>query len=265
MRALERHRAHRIGAYRVVKSLRLLIGAAIWLGMGVALAGNNDTVRDWVMLAQQGLYPPAQQTLARIPDDERRLLALRAYLRAGDTLSERWSWSARRIAAYPSSPEGRKARAELQAVAAVFAHNNPGYELGINLQPRSLDRQLQHWNANASVAATAHALAANLAHQWGGNTPDAAAVRHALIQWVPPRAAALAAPGLSPHGQARAFDFQVVKHGRVIAADDYASAHQRWDIAGWTMRLHVAVAQAGPDLSGPLAIPYEPWHYAYQR
>jgi hypothetical protein len=241
--------------------------AAAWicLGMGVAWGQSNVTARDWVTLAQRGLYAPAQQTLARIPDDERRLLALRAYLRAGNTLPERWSWSAEQIAVYPNSAEGRRATAELQAVAGAFAHDNPGYELRINLQPRSLERQLQHWNTNASVATTAHALAASLAQQWAGRTPDAAALRQALIQWTPPQAAALAAPGLSPHGQARAFDFEVVQDGHVIAADDYASAHQRWDRAGWTMRLHAAVAQVGPDLSGPLAIPYEPWHYAYRR
>lgn len=170
-------------------SLRLLFGALLWLGMGVASAAGDNTVRDWVMLARQGLYPPAQQTLDRIPDEARRLLALRAYLRAGDTLPERWSWSAERIAAYPRSAEGRQARMELEAVAAVFARDNPGYELSINFQPRSLERQLQHWNTNASVATTAGALAESLAHQWSANTPNAAAVRQALIQWVPPRAA----------------------------------------------------------------------------
>lgn len=249
----------------IVTSLVRITAALIGLGaVSYAWGANDAGVRDWVTLAQQGLYVPAQQTLARIPDDPRRLLALRAYLRAGDTLSARWSWSEERIAAYPQSSEGRMAAAELQAVAAAFARDNPGYELRTNLQPRSLERQLQHWNTNVSVAATAHALVVSLAHQWGGSTPDAAAVRQALIQWTPPQAAALAAPGLSAHGQARAFDFQIARAGRIIAADDYASAHRRWDSAGWTMRLHAAVTEAGPHLSGPLAVPYEPWHYAYR-
>jgi len=249
----------------VLASLVPLAAALIGVGVPTAWSANDDGVRDWVTLAEQGLYAPARQTLARIPDDERRLLALRAYLRAGDTLSERWSWSAAQIAAYPASTEGREAGAELQAVASAFARDNPGYQLRINLQPRSLERQLQHWNTNASVARTAHALATNLAHRWVGSRPGATVVRQALIQWTPPEAAALAAPGLSPHGQARAFDFQIMHAGRVIAADDYASAHRRWDIAGWTMRLQRAVMEAGPHLSGPLAIPYEPWHYAYRR
>lgn len=228
-----------------------------------AWSARSPALQHWISRAEQGLYLPAQQTLTQIPDDERRLLALRAYLRAGDALAARWSWSAERIAGYPDSTEGRAAMAELDAVAAAFARDNPGYQLRVNRQPRSLELQLQRWNANASVAATAHALAASLRQRWGERTPDAAALRQSLTQWVPPRAAALAAPGLSAHGQARAFDFQIAHAGRIIAADDYASAHQRWDLGGWTRRLHLAVSQAGPHLSGPLAIPYEPWHYAY--
>lgn len=247
----------------MARALTLCIATA-FVGTGMAAwSMRASPVRDWVSLGEQGLYPPAQQTLARIPDDERRLLALRAYLRAGGSLAARWSWSAERIAAYPNSAEGRAAMAELDAVAAAFARDNPGYELRINRQPRSLELQLQHWNANASVAASAHALTTSLQQRWGKRTPDAAAVREALTQWIPPRAAALAAPGLSAHGQARAFDFQIAHAGRIIAADDYASAHQRWDLAGWTRRLRLAVMQAGPHLSGPLAVPYEPWHYAY--
>jgi hypothetical protein len=239
--------------------------ALVCVGSPASWSRAEPDVQSWVNLAQQGLYLPAQQTLAQIPDDERRLLALRAYLRAGDALAARWSWSAERIAAYPDSMEGRAAMAELDAVSAAFARDNPGYELRINRQPRSLELQLQHWNANASVAATAHALVASLEQRWGERRPDAAAVRQALIQWRPPQAAALAAPGLSAHGQARAFDFQIAHGGRIIAADDYASAHRRWDLAGWTKRLHLAVIQASRHLSGPLAVPYEPWHYAYQR
>jgi hypothetical protein len=221
-------------------------------------------VHSWVALAERGLFRPAQEVLTQIPDDERRLLALRAYLRAGDTLADRWSWSAQQIAAYPSSAEGRAAMAELDAVATAFTRDNPGYALRINRQPRSLELQLEHWNSNASVAAVAQVLTASLKRQWADRKPDAAAVRQGLIQWTPPRAAALAAPGLSAHGQARAFDFQIEQAGHLIATDDYASVHQRWDSAGWTMRLHRAVTAAGPHLTGPLASPYEPWHYAYR-
>jgi len=84
-----------------------------------------------------------------------------------------------------------------------------------------------------------------------------------LIEWQPNSVAALAAPGLSAHGQARAFDFQVERGGQVIAAMDAASAHRQWDNAGWTQKLHAAVGLAGNHFVGPLQSPYEPWHYAY--
>lgn len=243
----------------------LCIGWSVcMLWINAVTAAEDPTVRSWIARAQDGLYEPAQATLREMPDDEKRLLALRAYLRAGDELALRWSWSADQIAAYPSTAEGRAAMTELDAVAAAFAAANPGYALHINRQPRSLELQLQHWNANASVATTAHALALSLYQQLKRDAADAVQVRQALMAWTPPAAAALAAPGLSAHGQARAFDFQIEQSGRVIAADDYASARQRWDAAGWTARLHAAVTAAGPHLSGPLPTPYEPWHYAYQ-
>ena len=70
----------------------------------------------------------------------------------------------------------------------------------------------------------------------------------------------LAVPGLSPHGQARAFDFQVMRGGRLIAGPSSPSA---WDAAGWTAKLQEAVARAGAKFKGPLASPREPWHYDY--
>jgi hypothetical protein len=88
-------------------------------------------------------------------------------------------------------------------------------------------------------------------------------LRRALTDWTPNVTAALAAPGLSAHGQARAFDFQVEHDGKVIADIEAASAHQQWDAAGWTRKLHAAVSSAGNRFAGPLASPYEPWHYAY--
>jgi hypothetical protein len=76
-------------------------------------------------------------------------------------------------------------------------------------------------------------------------------------------AAALAAPGLSAHGQGRAFDFQIEHNGQVVAGTEAASARQRWDAPGWTQKLHQAMSKAGPHFTGPLVSPYEPWHYAY--
>lgn len=238
---------------------------ALALLLSARLAGASQPHDVWVRQASAGLDPRAIATLEQITGADRRLLAVRAYLRAGASLEARWSWSQQQLAAYPATPEGRAAAADLDAVIAEFAAANPGYALHVNRMPRSLELQIAHWNENRSVGNAAAELAAALEPQFGANSSplDTQALRTALMQWAPSVAAALAAPGLSPHGQARAFDFQVERGGKVIAGVEAASARQRWDAAGWTQKLHAAVSAAGNRFAGPLESPYEPWHYAY--
>ena len=71
----------------------------------------------------------------------------------------------------------------------------------------------------------------------------------------------LAVPGLSPHGQSRAFDFQVMRGPQLIAGPSGAGA---WDGAGWTEKVREAVTRASTKFTGPLASPREPWHYDYR-
>jgi hypothetical protein len=220
--------------------------------------------QQWVDNASVGLDARAVDTLHRIRGADRQLLALRAYLRAGDSLAARWSWSQNQLTRYPTTPEGKAAAADIDAVVAAFAKANPGYDLQVNLQPRSLEVQLAHWNDNASVAAVSETLAESLDRRFGRTaSPSTMELRNALMQWTPDNAAALAAPGLSAHGQGRAFDFAVAHNGEVVAGLEAASAHQQWDAAGWTRKLHAAVTASGKPFVGPLQSPYEPWHYAY--
>jgi hypothetical protein len=219
----------------------------------------------WVVQASAGLPPAAVDALHRIVGVDRRLLALRAYLRAGDALSERWSWTQERLAAYPATPEGKAAAIEINAVAAAFTTRNPGFALQVNPQPRSLEVQIAHWNENESVRKTGAMLRAALERRFtaNGSPLNAVELRKALIEWPGGAAATLAAPGLSAHGQERAVDFQVTHHGQVIAGTNAASAHRQWDAAGWTQKLHAAISIAGNRFVGPLQSPYEPWHYTY--
>jgi hypothetical protein len=219
----------------------------------------------WVAQASAGLDPRAIAALQQVRASDRRLLAVRAYLRAGASLQQRWSWTQDQLAAYPSTAEGKAAAEDIGAVIAAFAAANPGFALRVNRMPRSLALQIARWNENRSVGIAAAALVKSLEQQFGGlaRPPDPKLLRGALMQWTPSVAAALAAPGLSAHGQARAFDFQVEQHGKVIAGTEAASAHQHWDAAGWTEKLHAAVGAAGNRFAGPLASPYEPWHYTY--
>jgi D-alanyl-D-alanine carboxypeptidase len=179
-------------------------------------------------------------------------------------LAARWSWSQDTLTRYPLTPEGKTAAADIDAVIAVFAQQNPGYELQVNRQPRSLEIQLAHWNENPSVASVAAALVKSLDQRFAGSSaPTARELRDALAHWTPGTAAALAAPGLSAHGQGRAFDFAVVRNGQLVAGLAAAAAQAQWDRAGWTRKLHQAVIASGKPFVGPLQSPYEPWHYAY--
>src|SRR5580658_6993113 len=147
----------------------------------------------WVDQASGGLDARAVDTLHRIRGASRQLLALRAYLRAGDSLAARWSWSEDQLTRYPTTAEGKAAAADIDAVVAAFAKANPGYDLQVNRQPRSLEVQLAHWNDNASVAAVAETLGQYLDRRFAGNpSPAPAEIRDALMHWTPNSAAALA-------------------------------------------------------------------------
>src|SRR4051812_36470393 len=70
----------------------------------------------------------------------------------------------------------------------------------------------------------------------------------------------LAPPGLSPHGQALAFDFQVLANSATVAPTDSRRIQADWLDAGWAQRLAHAMTEAGPAFKGPLLSPNEPWH-----
>ena len=162
-------------------------------------------VESWVTLASAGLDARALDALAQIHGDNRRLLALRAYLRAGDSLPERWSWSQRQLWDYLSTPEGRAAAADIEAVTAEFAAENPGFSLEVNRQPRSLEQQLARWNENSGVGSVADSLERSLSRQFTSKgTPDAELLRRALLDWTPATAAPGSAAGSAGIVRARA-------------------------------------------------------------
>jgi hypothetical protein len=209
-------------------------------------------------------------TLAGIDGTGRRLLALRSYLRSSDRLAERWSWTQDQIAAYEDSPEHRALLEEIERVRATFARENPGFELWVNPQVRSLDRQIDSWNTNESVAAAAAGLSAAAmallaAPEFPAGDGDRGqrALESFLTGYRPVPTPTVAAPGLSPHGQMRAVDFQVHQGDRIVAGPKTATIAADWDAAGWSAKLDAAVREASNRFIGPLASPREPWHFTY--
>jgi hypothetical protein len=222
----------------------------------------------YVRAAAAGLAPEQREALARVGGEGRRLLALRGYLRSGAGAAARWAWSRERIESYEKSPEYAAALAEIERVRRVFETANPGYTLRVNTQVRSLDEQLSKWNEADSVARAGEELLARAREELDagsyGEGAAAADVRRfeGFLRGASTRVTpTLAVPGLSPHGQARAFDFQVMRGPQLVAGPSSPSS---WDAAGWTSKLQEAVQGAGAKFSGPLASPREPWHYDYR-
>lgn len=233
-------------------------------------AAAQDPAAELVDVIAASQDPLVTAAVARIEGTDRRLLALRSYLRNGPHLAERWSWTTEQIAAFAKSPENAALQAEIERVRQQFVKANPGYELWVNPEVRSLDTQLANWNRNESVSLAASGLLAAIHELMATPTmralqaPDAReAVERFLVSYSPQPPAALAAPGLSPHGQMRAVDFQVHKGGTVVAGPRTATIATEWDAAGWTEKLKAAVQASGSRFTGPLESPREPWHYTY--
>lgn len=214
--------------------------------------------------------PRVAEAIGRIEGDGRRLLALRSYLRSSTRLAERWSWTAEQIVEYEKTPEYADLQAEIERVRAAFAAANPGYELWVNPQVRNLDIQLESWNRNESVGAAGDALfaaardfAASPALAHVTTEKAAAEFERWLLAQVPTPTPTVAAPGLSPHGQMRAIDFQVQQGTALVAGTRTATIAAEWDGAGWTEKLAAAVRTASSRFVGPLESPREPWHYTY--
>jgi hypothetical protein len=207
--------------------------------------------------------------LPRIEGTGSKLLALRSYLRSGCHLAERWSWTQDQIAAYEGSTEQDQLNVEIQRVREKFERSNPGFQLFVNSQVRSLDIQLADWNRNESVAAASARLLQDAVAHLGTAATDALRgtpmLEAFLKSYSPVPTPAVAAPGLSPHGQARAIDFQVHRGGEIVAGPDTQTIGTVWEQGGWAARLDLAVREAGSRFVGPLVSPHEPWHYSYTQ
>jgi hypothetical protein len=214
------------------------------------------------------LDPRAAAALVLIDGTERRVLAARSYVRSSTSLAQRWSWDSAQTAAFLQSPGRIELDAAIAQVICRFQRSHPEHTLFVNPEFRTLERQVERWNTNVSVAQAAADLAAKLRLASTGMPPETTEegrrqFRQLLADTRPSPTPALAAPGLSRHGQMGAIDFQVMKGDQLVAGTEADSAQEQWDEAGWTSRLRGAVEAADAGFTGPLKEPYEPWHYEF--
>ncbi len=253
----------------MVRRISIVALVAVLLApLQMALASSDEALDKYLQHIAASLPEKAAATLSEIEGTPRQLLAARAYLRAGDELRTRWSWSTDEIHAHTRSSEYRALLDETDKVRVRFEAQNPGYTLYANTDARSLELQITRFNTNKSVAKVASSLhkqaLAEIAKPAYGSPEQADSVaqfKKFLTRWRPPTDAPLAAPGISRHGQLRAIDFQIMKDGAIVAPTDTATVKRNWDAPGWTKKLQVAME--GSNFRGPLQSPYEPWHYEY--
>lgn len=209
--------------------------------------------------------PPSGEALALIPDEGRKMLALRSYLRYGPKIAERWSWTDAEVKAFEGSAEHKALMAEIAAVDAHFQAANPGYKIYVHNTTRSLNEQITKWNANDSVGAGGAEILAAYKAAFGESAaaPDPDKLSKWLRAFQPAKRANLAAPGLTLHGRASAIDFQIMKDGAIYAGADTRKVESIWRAEGFDVKLKASMTAAGPSFVGPLTNPDEPWHYEY--
>jgi hypothetical protein len=247
---------------------------ALLLAANAFSAQGNDETRLAIYMESVAASLGAAQIAAldQITDADRRNLAMTYYFRAGSSIAARWSWSNEQIKAYRQSEEFTVALAEIEKIRARFAADNSDARLYVNVDIRSLEVQLARWQTVNSIGIAALELRKAALLELGRapysttpNTNTLKEFRRFLSTWRPKHAPTLAAPGLTLHGQGRAFDFQIQdQSGRTIAGVDSSTVKDVWDGQGWTEKLTNAVHAASKQFVGPLARPYEPWHYEYR-
>ena len=138
-----------------IATISLLLPAVTAVGPAWADVLEGDPLPSYVTSISAQLDPRVAQTLAQLDGPGRQLLALRSYLRSASHLAENWSWTQGQIEAFEGSPEQRDLLREVNSIRTAFIAANPGFELYVNPQVRSLDVQIEHWNSNESVKAAA--------------------------------------------------------------------------------------------------------------
>jgi len=238
------------------------------------MANAEDKLKSYVDAVQKELETRIQRALIGMLLMEQRVLAIRGYLRFPSmkrgSIDDNWAWSNQHMEEFKKTAEFTKMKKAVADVKAAFAAQNAGYTLGVDPDKvRSLETQIKLWNQNHTVHKLGRELKTKLlkALETLPDTPDEAslkAFKKVLVEARLSGTPSNATPGLSQHGQAKAFDFVVSKGRDIVAGTVTATIQEKWENAGWTAKLKKAVQDAGGKFVGPLPAPYEPWHYTYK-
>jgi hypothetical protein len=238
------------------------------------MATPEEKLKAYADAVEKDLDTRIQGALTGMPLIDRRVLAIRGYLRfpsmGRGTIEANWAWTNDDMEEFKKSTEFTKMKEAVSDVKKTFAAANSGHTLGVDPDKvRSLETQVKLWNQNPTVQRLGQELKTKLlkALETLPDTPDEASkatFKKVLTETGLSASPSNATPGLSQHGQAKAFDFVVYKGKDVVAGTEPATLKEKWDDPGWTAKLKQAVKDAGDKFVGPLPAPYEPWHYVYK-
>lgn len=229
------------------------------------MTGVVDTFGEGQKQVKEALALIKKNCPPGVDDQPRRLLALRRYLRmGGKKVVAQWTWTPEEAREKMKAARAQELLRLAEAAQIRFAEQNPGYTLAIS-PLRSLERQVAKWHENASVREAGAKLQADMLKELDKSSypstpsPQGLATFRTKLHFakVQPEPTS-AAPGTSDHGQFAAVDFIVQKGAQTIASTSSAQIAPIWKKQGWEDRLIKAVNKT---LKGPLAHPYEPWHW----
>jgi hypothetical protein len=228
-------------------------------------------LESYMQLTAKTLDKKVQGALDDIDGTPRKLLALKYYLNR-KSIKGSWAWTNKEMAAYRRSVDFRLANAEVDKVISLFQRTYPGHTLKTTKLARSLEDQIGLWNKTKSVAGASANLMKQAIKAMSTKAYPDTATKQSLAKFqkflrdhsskpVP----TVAVPGLSHHGQLRAYDFIIWQGDKILAGSDGASIRNQWNGAGWGSKLRAIIYTASSKFDGPLQSPNEPWHYTYIR
>ena len=103
----------------MAKRFNVVVSIALMLAPLPPVAEPQQRLEQYLDRATATLPVHAVETLTKVEGTPRRLPAARSYLRAGEGLGTRWSWSAEEIRAHMKSAEYRALIAETEQVPVL--------------------------------------------------------------------------------------------------------------------------------------------------
>src|SRR4051794_41270793 len=115
------------------------------------MADPEEKLKAYADQIETGLESRIQGALNDMPSLDRRVLAIRGYLRypslGRGTIDANWAWSNEDMEEFKKTNDFTRMKRAVADVKATFASQNAGYTLGVDPdKTRTLKQQVDYWN-----------------------------------------------------------------------------------------------------------------------